>query len=109
MAYSDDFKKRALEYREEGHTIKETCEVFKIGTTTLKKWMRLFLAGETLKNKKRKRESKVYPAEKIRAYNEANPLATLSQIAKHFGGSVSGADSALKRLKITFKKRQHNI
>jgi hypothetical protein len=103
MAYSDDLKSRAVEYRQEGRTIKETCDVFKISATALKRWTRLVSAGEALKNKKRNRESKVYPAEKLRAYIESRPLETLAQIAEHFGGSVSGADSALKRLKITLK------
>jgi transposase len=109
MAYSIDFKERAVEYRQEEHTIKETCKAFNIGTTTLKKWTRLFLAGETLEPKKRVRESKVYPAGKICAYVKANPQATLAEIAEHFGGSISGANMALKRSKITFKKLHRNI
>lgn len=44
MSYDIKFKQRVIEYREEGHTFKETCKVFKISETTLIRWI----------NKKRK-------------------------------------------------------
>jgi transposase-like protein len=108
MAYSKDLKERAIEYRQKGHTVRETCKAYKISATALKKWMRLFSAGETLEIKKRVRESSVYPCEKICAYIEANPQATLSEVAERFGGSISGANKALQRSKITLKKRRRN-
>ena len=30
MAYSEDYRKRVIAYREEGHTFRETKEVFKV-------------------------------------------------------------------------------
>lgn len=105
MSYSKDLRERALEYREAGHTEKETCGIFKIGTTTLKKWKRLLSETGKLEDKKRKRQPKVYPSDKLRAYIEEYPTATLAEIAKHFGGSVPGAANALEREKITLKKQ----
>ena len=51
------------------------------------------------------RSASKYDSEKLNAYIEENPNALLKDIAAHFGGSISGADSALKREKITYKKR----
>ncbi|WP_418895657.1 IS630 transposase-related protein [Romboutsia ilealis] len=35
MSYDIKFKQRVIEYREEGHTFKETCKVFKISETVI--------------------------------------------------------------------------
>jgi transposase len=37
MAYDEKYRKRAVEYCKEGHTIEETAKVFKIGTATLRR------------------------------------------------------------------------
>ena len=42
MAYNEKFRIRAVEYSKEGNTVKETAKVFKIGTTTLKTWIRKY-------------------------------------------------------------------
>ena len=106
MAYSIDYRKRVLEYLEEGHTQAETQEVFKIGTTTIKAWKKLLSEKNTLAKKAPKQKARVYPSDKLRAYVKEHPQALLKEIAGHFGGSVSGASDALAREKITLKKRQ---
>ena len=34
MAYSEDYRKRVIEYRKEGHTYRQACEVFKVALIT---------------------------------------------------------------------------
>ena len=34
MAYSEDYRKRVIDYRKEGHTYRQTCEVFKVALIT---------------------------------------------------------------------------
>lgn len=106
MAYSKELRERAVSFRQEGHTIEETSRIFKIGTTTLKKWMRLLSETGKLDKKELNRKPRVYDSEKLRAYINSNPQALLKEIAKHFGGSIPGASDALRREKITLKKRQ---
>ena len=105
MAYSKDYRKRVLEYLEEGHTQAEAQEVFKIGCTTIKKWKKLLSEQGTLEKRPLEREARVYESDKLRAYIKEHPQALLKEIASHFGGSISGANSALAREKITLKKR----
>ena len=37
MGYDIKFKRRAIEYKNEGHTYKETCKIFKISESNIKK------------------------------------------------------------------------
>lgn len=90
-----------LEYLEEGHTQAEAQKVFKVGRITIKEWKKLRSETGTLEKRKLNREARVYESKKLSAYIEEHPQATLSEIAKHFGGSISGAAEALSREKIT--------
>jgi transposase len=106
MAYSKDLRERVVTFRREGHTIEETKQVFKVGTTAIKRWTKQLSETGTLEKKALNRGPRKFHSEKLRAYMEENPLATLEEIAAHFGGSTSGASDALMREKITLKKRQ---
>ena len=108
MAYSIDYRRRVLEYINEGHTQAETQAVFKVGTTTIKAWKKLLSDKNTLEKKTPEQEARVYPSDKLRAYIKEHPQTILKEIAEYFGGSVSGAKSALTREKITLKKRQRH-
>ena len=65
------------------------------------------MLSETGKLEKRplNRNAPKFASEKLNACIENNPNALLKDIAAHFGGTISGADTALKREKITYKKR----
>ena len=95
-----------LAYNADGHTIKETSEVFKVGTTTIKAWKKLLSERGSLGKKELDRKPRKYESEKLRAYIAENPETTLAEIAREFGGSPSGAFDALEREKITLKKQQ---
>ena len=66
------------------------------------------MLSETGKLEKRPitRTAPKFEAEKLKSYIENNPKALLKDIADHFGGTISGADTALKREKITYKKKR---
>lgn len=104
MAYSIDYRKRVMEYLEEGHTQAETREVFKVGTSTIKEWKKLLSETGELKKRELNRTARIFEADKLQAYIEEYPQALLKDIAEHFGGSTSGAADALERGKITLKK-----
>jgi len=38
MSYPEKYRKRVIEYREEGHTLEEIHRVFKIAISTIRKW-----------------------------------------------------------------------
>jgi transposase len=109
MSYSVDYRKRVLEYIEEGHTQKEAQKVFKVGSTTIKEWKKLLSETGSLEKRPLNREARVYKSDELCAYIAEHPQAFLKEIAEHFGGSTSGADSALTREKLTLKKRHPPI
>jgi transposase len=41
MAYSVDLRERVIAYLQEGHTQEETSIIFKVGTSTIKRWLSL--------------------------------------------------------------------
>ena len=42
MAYDNKFKLRAIEYHEEGNTVRQTADVFKISPNTLNTWLKQY-------------------------------------------------------------------
>ena len=105
MSYDKKYRERAVEYRLEGHTLAETSKIFKVGTTTLKKWVKKHKETGDLSKKPLKRKARKLDSEALRAYIESNPDSYQYEIAEHFGCDQSTVCKALKRLKITHKKR----
>ena len=105
MAYSVDLRSRVIDFIREGNTQERASIVYKVGTTTIKRWLSLLSETGSLEKRPLARTASKFESEKLNAYVEENPKALLKDIAAHFGGSISGADSALKREKITYKKR----
>ena len=105
MAYDNRYRMRAVEYRKEGNTIEQTCKTFKIGETTLKRWVKKYDATGEIKDKPPKRTFKKIDPLKLEAHMEAHPDDYLSEIAEVFSCSVEAVRKSLKKLKITRKKR----
>ena len=105
MAYDEKYRIRAVEYRKEGYTIEQTAKVFKISTTTVKKWTKKYDETGEIKDKPLNRTFKKIDPAKLERYVEQNPDAYLSEIAKVFSCSDVAIIKALRKLKITRKKR----
>jgi len=106
MAYSEDYRKRAIEYYHEGNTQKEVQDVFKITPPTLRDWIARQEAGCLLPSYPKTRKARKLPLDELKKYVEANPDAFLHEIAAYFGCSDTAVSKRLKKLGITFKKRQ---
>jgi len=104
MAYNEKFRIRAVEYRKEGHTLKETAKTFKIGTTTLKTWIRKYDETGEIKDDPPKHTFKKIDPAKLEQYVDEYPDAYLSEMATHFNCSDMAISKALRKLKITRKK-----
>jgi len=48
MSYSKDYRKRTIEYREEGHTLEETHKVFHVAIGTIRAWEKQWKEKGTL-------------------------------------------------------------
>lgn len=109
MGYDVKYRTRVVEYRSEGHTIKETSETFKVAESTVKIWSKKYKEEGHLENKELKRTFKKVDPEKLTKYVAENPDAYLEEIAEKFQCSDTAICNALKKLNITRKKRQRGI
>ena len=109
MSYDEKFRKRTLEYRREGHTLAQTSKVFNVAVNTIRNWEKQLKTEGHLRKHTFVRSFKKIDPEKLRTYVKANPDAYLREIAEFFQCCQAAVRKALKRLKITRKKRAHAI
>ena len=107
MSYSEDYRNKVLSFINQGATLEQASEHFSVGTSSIKRWRRNKReTGKVLGPGRPKKAYKI-DEEKLKQYVKEHPDAFLDEIAKHFGVTSPGIFSALQRLKITRKKRQH--
>ena len=105
MSYSKDFRECAVKYRKAGHSVKETSEVFGVGETAIRKWVKRYEETGDLSDKKLNRPAKKLPREEVAAYIAEHPDAYQREIGEAFGCSDVAVSKALKRYGFTRKKR----
>ena len=105
MSYDEKYRRRTLEYRVEGHSLVKTSKVFKVAINTIRNWERQLKTEGHLQKHTFVRTFKKIDPEKLRAYIRENPDAYLREIAEAFQCCQTAIRKALKRLKITRKKR----
>ncbi len=91
-----------MEYLSAGHTQREASKVFHISLNTINKWSQRYQKTGKLADEKPYRTFRKLDPEKL----EAHPDAYLKKIGDAFGCTDMGVHKALKRLKITRKKRR---
>jgi len=105
MAYSEDYRKRTIEYYQEGHTQAEVTAVFKINRSTIREWETRMKTGSLKPNYPKTRKPRKLPHDKLSEYIHEHPDAFLEEIGEHFSCSAEAVRKALKKLNITLKKR----
>jgi putative transposase len=104
MPYSLDLRKKVIEYVENGGKITKAAKVFKIGRATIYRWLnREELAATKVEHRQRKLDWKALEKDV-----QENPDAKLIERAKKFGVQPSAICYALKKIKITRKKRSRD-
>ena len=106
MSYEIKYRKRVVEYKLEGNTLQKTSETFKVSISTIKKWVKQYRESGHLEKKELKRPYKKIDPVKLVEYVAKKPDAYLKEIAEEFGCDESAVRRALKKLKITRKKRR---
>lgn len=107
MSYSRDYRKRTIEYREEGHTLEETHEVFRVSISAIRRWEKQWKEKGTLAPAPLVRGYKKINPEKLKKYVREHPDAYPKEIAKEFGCCETAIRKAFTRIGITRKKRRH--
>jgi transposase len=107
MAYSVDFRKRALQAVRDGYTKTEVNAMFRLSENTLRDWEKLEAQTGSLNNRPLNRKARKIDREKLLEFYKENPFSTNEETATTFKCSVSGLKYAKKQLKITRKKKQN--
>ena len=105
MAYSEDFRRRALDYMENGHTGKELYEAFQIYPATVARWSKLEQETGSLAPQYNATRSGKIDMKKLKQAAEEKPDLYLSELAALFECTAPAIYYALKRMGITRKKR----
>ena len=105
MGYSVDLREKALEYYYECKNITKTCNTFKISRSALYSWIKLHTEKGNLEPKARTDYPTKIDYEELQNLVKENPDAFLKEYAEHFGVTAVAIFDALKKLKITRKKR----
>jgi len=103
MAYSIDFVKRAVAFKEEGRTFKQLRQAFAIWPQTYYDWVEKLGNGFFLTKPKRERSRKI-DKEKLKQAVAEKPDAYLHELARPFGCTAQAVHLMLKKLNITLKK-----
>lgn len=107
--YSIDLRQRVVEYLQKTQNKKKASELFQVGIATVYRWAARLAQKGHVEPLRRKRAYKKIDDEQLIAYVKEHPDHFLSEIAGHFGLTLQAIFYALKRLKITRKKRRRFI
>lgn len=106
MSYSIDLRERVISFIEQGGSKVDASVIFGVCRPAIYSWLRKKAETGSVKDAPLKRGWKKLNPEKLKAYVKEHPDLTLADYAKHFGASSPSVCMALKKLKITRKKRQ---
>ena len=108
MAYSMDYKQRAVEYKQEGHTFKQLREAFGIPSETYYQWKEKLESGYYEIPIRRERRRKI-DKEALRQAVADRPDAFLKEYAEQFGCTATAVFYALEKLDISRTKSRSPI
>ena len=82
MSYSKRYRERTIEYRQAGHSLEATHQVFKVSKSTIQKWEKQLKETGNLEKKDLHRSFRKIDPEKLKSYVAAHPDAY--QFVKRF-------------------------
>lgn len=106
MAYSEDYRRRAVEYHREGHSLEEVREAFKIYPSTLRDWESRYNDGDLTPRYPETRRARKLPLDELREYVDSHADDFQREIGEHFGCSQAAVGKALAKLNYSNKKKR---
>ena len=107
--YSVDLRRRVLEYIEETADKEKASQLFKVGIATIYRWIARKKQSGNVEPSPKKAYKKKIDDQQLITYVEKNPDHFLIEIAAHFNTTLQAIFYALKRLRITRKKKLRSI
>ena len=102
MAYSEDLKKRVMDFIREGGEKTHASDLYKVSRATIYRW--LSQPADHKAGKPGPKTSHKFSREALRAQLEAKPDSLQKELAAHFKVSINAICQALKRMGIVRKK-----
>jgi transposase len=106
MAYSIDYRKAAIEFKQDGHTFSQLKKVFKITPKTYYEWVELLEETGSLQFRNASTRQGKIDLEKLKLAVEEKPDLYLREYAVEFGVSTTAIQKRFEKHKITYKKRR---
>jgi len=106
MYYDKKFREIVLKHVEKGEKQEEVRKIFGLGKNTITEWKKLRAETRSLENRELERGFRKIDPEKLKKDVEEHPDDFNEQRAKRFGCSKDGIRLAMKKHKLTRKKRQ---
>lgn len=105
MAYSLDFRERALALVDEGRSYSDVSRLMGVQRKTVSEWKQRRDQGQLAVSYPKRRGAYKINETALKAELKKRPDAYLAELASVAGGSEQGIRHAMKRLNITRKKR----
>jgi transposase len=109
MAYSEDFRKRAVEFFEAGNSKQKTMDTFAISYNSITKWVDMMRETGSLTDPAPSRPCRNYDPKDLIEFVAQNPSLFLKDYGEKFNLTIPGAKYALNALGITRKKKLNPI
>jgi len=109
MAYSLDYRKRAIELYKERKNKTEVSQILNISLNTLRSWLILSKNKNLRARKPGPTKPRKLVISELLKYVKANNTDTLEEIASEFNCSKSNIEYHLKANNYSFKKKKQNI
>jgi len=97
MSYDIKYRRRAIEYWNDGHSHRETAKVFSISTRTLQNWKNQLKETGQIEPKTRRETWRKIDPDRLKDYLLQHPDAYLKEMAEEFGCSDVAIWKALRR------------
>jgi len=107
--YSNDFRKKVVEYYEKCDNKSKTAETFSISRKTVMDWVQLKKEGKLYEYKKPVGQKSKVDIDRLEDYIISNPQAYYREIGEEFNISTSEAQYLAVKLGFKIKKKDKNI
>jgi transposase len=104
-SYSNDLRKRVIEYLDSGRNYEETSKLFKVSISAIGRWYRRYKKDGNYHAKIRGGSKKRIDLNGLEEYVRANENMTLKEAAKKFKVSSFTISYWLRKLGYSYKKK----
>jgi len=105
-SYSEDLRKKVVEYLSEGNSYVKASKLFKISVSALGRWNRKYKLEGNCIAKKRGGSKRKIDIEALQEYVRNNENMTLKEASGEFKVSIFTISSWLKKLGYSYKKKR---